>query len=657
VGWRGAGSVAGVAICAGVVLVPGILMVMVMTGARTELPGGGCGRSVSAAGDLVSSDELSKDQLANAAAVVRTGLEMRIPHRGIVVALATAHQESRFLNYANDGKGDDLRGDQAGIERSLAISHQAVGTDHGSLGVFQQQWPWWGSMQELMSPTTAASKFYQHLVSVPGWEAMPVTKAAQTVQRSAYPDAYADDEALAEDLLDDPGLANGSASQAVWTGSENDALCDSTDPVDGAVATPLARTVPFTDQHNFGADGGHWARGHTGTDLSAACGTPVRAATAGRVIVETDQSWSGPWLVQVSTGEGRLTTWYAHMQSLDVAAGQTVRAGQQIGEVGSLGNSTGCHLHFEVHPRGGSIYEDGVDPSEWLQTHAGTGDQQVHTVSAATSTAGSEIAGSEIAGSEIAGPSTSSSSVTGSFVLASFNVLGNSHTGPGGHHPGWADGAARMKGAISLLDRSGAEVAGLQELQRPQRRALVRLAGDRYAVYSPPGDTDNSITWRRDRWAFVSADTVPIPYFHGNIRDMPIVRLRSLATKGDAIFVNVHNPADVHGNAARFRAEAMRRQLAIMRALARYDVPAFLTGDFNAREGAFCSLTAGGTLSASAGGSHAGRCHPPRRSGIDWIFATRHSSFTGHAAVPAPKRAAISDHPLVLARVTIAEGR
>src|SRR6185503_13608360 len=125
----------------------------------------------------------------------------------------------------------------------------------------------------------------------------------------------------------------------------------------------------------------------------------------------------------------------------------------------------------------------------------------------------------------------------------------------------------------------------------------------------------------------------------------------------DAIFLNVHNPADVHGNAGRFRAEAMRRELAIMRSLARYDVPAFLTGDFNAREDAFCTLTVGGTLTASAGGSHAGRCQPPRHSGIDWIFATRHSSWTGHATVPTPKRTAISDHPLVLARLSIGVGR
>ena len=214
-----------------------------------------------------------------------------------------------------------------------------------------------------------------------------------------------------------------------------------------------------------------------------------------------------------------------------------------------------------------------------------------------------------------------------------------------------------MRGAIALLDRYGVEVVGLQELQRSQKEALVRLAGDRYAVYSPPGDTENSIAWRRDRWAFVSADTIPVPYFGGNIRDKPVVRLRSLDSGQDAIFVNVHNPANVRGNAARFRAEAVRRELATMRTLAtQYDVPAFLTGDFNERSKAFCRLTAGGTLTSPAGGSHAGRCTPPRYNGIDWIFGTQ-PNWAGYSVVKTPKQTATSDHPLVLARVSHGGGR
>ena len=133
--------------------------------------GGGCGDEVTAASDTLSSDELSESQLRNAAAIVAVGTQMRIPRRGIIVALAAAPQESRFRNYANDGRGADLRPDQVGIASSLDLPHEAVGTDHGSLGVFQQQWPWWGSMSELMNPATSAAEVLRALwSSVPGWE-------------------------------------------------------------------------------------------------------------------------------------------------------------------------------------------------------------------------------------------------------------------------------------------------------------------------------------------------------------------------------------------------------------------------------------------------------------------------------------------------------
>ena len=107
---------------------------------------------------------------------------------------------------------------------------------------------------------------------------------------------------------------------------------------------------------------------HTGDDLSTACGTPVLAVNDGTVVIRTDQGWSGPWLVMVTAGDGELATWYAHMQALLVSSGQPVVAGQQIGVVGQAGNATGCHLHLEVHPRGGSIYQDDTDPSQWLET-------------------------------------------------------------------------------------------------------------------------------------------------------------------------------------------------------------------------------------------------------------------------------------------------
>lgn len=140
--------------------------------------------------------------------------------------------------------------------------------------------------------------------------------------------------------------------------------------VDGPVSLPLPAGT-FTDLHNFGDRSPLRSSWHTGTDLSAPCGTPVLAATAGTVQIETDQPWAGRWLVKVTTGVGRLTTWYAHMQALTVRSGQRVQPGDQLGQVGDLGNATGCHLHFEVHPTGGSIYQDPVNPSDWLAEYAG----------------------------------------------------------------------------------------------------------------------------------------------------------------------------------------------------------------------------------------------------------------------------------------------
>lgn len=325
---------------------------------------------------------LTPMQMSRAAAVVQSGREMGISDRGIVVALATASQESGFKVYANDGKGNDLNPDQKGIAASMKSPHDAVGTDHGSIGLFQQQWPWWGTMPELMDPATSARKFYGALVKVKGWESLPVTEAAQRVQRSAYPDAYADDETLAEQLLttiDENGSSDDVAKPARGSRGGSESIANRADCVmpagmDGEVVFPLSRDSFYVDQHNFGQTGGRWSDMHTGNDYSAACGTPVFAATSGTVeFDESHEPWAGQTFMRISTGPGKLATWYAHMETRTVQEGQQVQAGQQIGTVGDLGNSSGCHLHFEVHPSGGGIYDDPVDPVAWFVSHIGRG--------------------------------------------------------------------------------------------------------------------------------------------------------------------------------------------------------------------------------------------------------------------------------------------
>lgn len=105
--------------------------------------------------------------------------------------------------------------------------------------------------------------------------------------------------------------------------------------------------------------GYRWGRQHQGVDLGAAEGCPIYAAKAGTVI------WSGYTegygnLIKLDHGDGT-ETYYAHCSRLDAAEGQQVEAGQQIAAVGSTGNSTGPHLHFEVRVDG-----EACDPAEYL---------------------------------------------------------------------------------------------------------------------------------------------------------------------------------------------------------------------------------------------------------------------------------------------------
>lgn len=86
--------------------------------------------------------------------------------------------------------------------------------------------------------------------------------------------------------------------------------------------------------------------GHKGIDIAGPAGSPVVAAHAGRVSA-TSGHWTYGNVVMIDNGDGVLTL-YAHLSSSCVSVGQTVAQGQKIGAVGSTGNSTGNHLHFEV---------------------------------------------------------------------------------------------------------------------------------------------------------------------------------------------------------------------------------------------------------------------------------------------------------------------
>jgi murein DD-endopeptidase MepM/ murein hydrolase activator NlpD len=108
--------------------------------------------------------------------------------------------------------------------------------------------------------------------------------------------------------------------------------------------------------------GPRWGTMHSGVDIAAPIGTPIHAPEDGVVLDAGPASGFG-LAVYVQHGDGTITL-YGHVNQFFVSPGQTVTAGQQIAEVGNRGQSTGPHLHFEVHT--GGLYANRTDPMPWL---------------------------------------------------------------------------------------------------------------------------------------------------------------------------------------------------------------------------------------------------------------------------------------------------
>lgn len=138
----------------------------------------------------------------------------------------------------------------------------------------------------------------------------------------------------------------------------------STPPASGSAVAPVSASVSTP----YKASGSMWSLGfHTGVDFSAPQGTPVKAVKAGTVVVATSGGSYGTHVV-IKHSEG-VYTLYAHLSAKSVSVGASVTAGQQIGNVGSTGNSTGPHLHFELRNSptafGASVFSD---PIAWLRS-------------------------------------------------------------------------------------------------------------------------------------------------------------------------------------------------------------------------------------------------------------------------------------------------
>jgi murein DD-endopeptidase MepM/ murein hydrolase activator NlpD len=110
--------------------------------------------------------------------------------------------------------------------------------------------------------------------------------------------------------------------------------------------------------------GMRWGALHGGVDIAAPRGTPIYAATSGTVV--RNGAASGFGLALYIRGDDGAVTVYGHVNREFVSAGERVVVGQVIAEVGNRGQSTGPHLHFEVHP-GGMLHSGRVDPVAWLR--------------------------------------------------------------------------------------------------------------------------------------------------------------------------------------------------------------------------------------------------------------------------------------------------
>ncbi|MGY1660780.1 M23 family metallopeptidase [Geodermatophilus sp. SYSU D00705] len=110
--------------------------------------------------------------------------------------------------------------------------------------------------------------------------------------------------------------------------------------------------------------GWRWGALHGGVDIAAPIGTPIYAAHSG-VVQRAGTATGFGYAVYVRGDDGAITV-YGHVNRYFVRAGERVVAGEQIAEVGNRGQSTGPHLHFEVHPSG-AMYGSQVDPVPWMR--------------------------------------------------------------------------------------------------------------------------------------------------------------------------------------------------------------------------------------------------------------------------------------------------
>ncbi len=268
---------------------------------------------------------LDPDQLRNASIIATVGRSMGASTRDIVISFMTAMQESglRNLNYG----------------------------DRDSLGLFQQRpSQGWGTPAQVTNPEYAARKFFEGLLRVENRGSLPLTLAAQAVQRSGFPYAYANWQSMAEALVgamgSDPNQLAGFGMFARMASASGGGTGKYVRPTSG----------PVTSEYGM-----RWGKLHDGIDIGAPVGTTIVSTDTGRVL---SAGWNnggfGNWTL-IDHGAGMISG-YAHQDRVAVSSGQQVQRGQAIGYTGNTGFSTGPHLHFQMGGGPGRFQ----NPRNWI---------------------------------------------------------------------------------------------------------------------------------------------------------------------------------------------------------------------------------------------------------------------------------------------------
>ncbi|WP_327391363.1 M23 family metallopeptidase (plasmid) [Streptomyces microflavus] len=279
----------------------------------------------------------TEEQRRNASVITNVARSRGLPPRAAVIGVSTAIQESMLKNIRYG--------------------------DRDSQGLFQQRpSQGWGTVAQVTDPIYASNSFFERLAGVDKWQTKPLTQAAQNVQLSGFPNAYAKWEKAAGELV----AKSWGKGAVISSTSGCDAVANAADASaakGGTWVLPVENSRVTTP---YKAGGGMWSSGsHTGIDFPVATGTRLQSVGAGTVV---DAGWGGAYgnNVVIKMADGTYTQ-YAHLSKITVNEGQTVKARQQIGLSGATGNVSGPHLHFEA--RTGPAYGSDIDPVAYLRGH------------------------------------------------------------------------------------------------------------------------------------------------------------------------------------------------------------------------------------------------------------------------------------------------